>query len=172
MNDKTDKALSENGIRIFNLSSLSELGERLFPLVPPFPILFNNSEEEKMFDMNYASYIMSSDSAFYNLMKIVYPEYAMASDRFITYILIDDSEASISLTESLIKFIQQRYGLNCYIMKAPEDWEALEPATFSELGLQMIDQDKERLSLLISVNAPTDSLSPFFMPAMKNDDYE
>lgn len=149
LNEKVNKFVEEDSMNIFNLFSIVEKGDKLHGLIPPFPASFYDSEDEKQFDIAYASYILGDDKAFLDLMKIVYPEYEKSSENVLSYILIDEDEIRTTILESLIKLIQERYGLSCNIIHEPEDWETVESSEFDITGLYNIDQDKERYSLLI-----------------------
>ena len=134
-------------LSIFNLSSTLEEGERLFKLIPPFSA--DDYKDEKEFDINYANYVLSNDAAFIDLMKIIYLQYENNNDKLI-YVLVNFDEIRDIITESLIKLIQQRYGINACIVKEYEDFDTLEDSEFDINGLYNLDQDKERYVLLIN----------------------
>ena len=136
-------------LSIFNLSSTLEVGERLFKLIPPFNVEQYNDEKE--FDINYANYILTNDEAFIDLMKIIYLQYENNNDMLI-YIVVDFDDIRDVITESLIKFIQQRYGINSSIIKEYEDFDTVEDSEFDINGLYNLDQDKERYVLLVNSN--------------------
>lgn len=149
LNDWTIRAVEEGNLKIFNLCSMSEKGEGLFSLIPLFTSNMYDPEREKEFDLAYANYIMNEDNAFMDLMKIIYPEYANSSENIIIYIMVNFDEIRVTVIESLVKFIQQRYGINCNIIYDPMDWEAVVPSEFHITGLYNLDQDKERYSELL-----------------------
>lgn len=133
--------------KLFNLSSISELGEKIFSLLPPFKV--DDYNNEKDFDIMYATYILENNAPFIDMMKVIYSQYESGED-VINYILIEDDEFRNSITESLIKFIQQRYGYNCSIIHDHDDIYYIEESTFDINGLFNLDQDKERYVLLIA----------------------
>lgn len=130
---------------LYNFSSLSERGERLFTLLPPF-----RSEQfrnERDFDMLYAAYILENDYVFKDFFKIVYSQYenGVGSN---TVVLVGRDEIRDIMTESVIKLIQQRYGINSYLINEAEDWEDIDydddATNFDVPGVLTFDQDKER----------------------------
>ena len=148
---KVIEAGENNKLNIFNLSSISEKGEKLFPLIPPFPVNIFEAAEEKTFDIAYAKYILENDKAFACLMKIIYSEYEKSSDGIITYIMVESDDIRNIVTESLIKLIQQRYGINSNIVNELEDWDYVEASNFTITGLYNLDIDKERYSELLQM---------------------
>jgi len=128
------------GFRIFNISNLIEQGIRLNCLIPPGLI-----SEDKDFDMYYANFIMQNDNAFVELMNVMYNLY----EGNLVYILIDYSDYKNLLTESLIKFIQQRYGYNAYIVNTLEDFDHVRASEFSLSGVFNLDLDKKRFADLV-----------------------
>ena len=114
-------------------------------LIPPVKV--SDYRDEKEFDIMYANYIINNDNAFIDLMKIIYDEYDSGNIDPIC-ILVERDEIRDCLTESLIKFIQQRYGINSYLINTVEDREYREPSSFDITGLYNLDQDKERFVLL------------------------
>lgn len=140
-------ALGDKKVFKFNLSSTLEEGDRLFKLIPPFTV--NEYNDEKEFDINYANYILNNDAAFVDMMKIVYLQYEHNNDA-VMYVLVDFDDIRDTITESLIKLIQQRYGINSSIVKEYEDFDTLEDSDFDINGIFNLDQDKERYVLLVN----------------------
>jgi len=127
---------------LLNLSNPIERGISLFKLYPPF-----NPINTREFDLIYANYIIGDDSVFMELMKIIYPLYEGQT----VYVLVGNDECKYVITESLIKFIQQRYGYNSYLINEEADLEYLtEESSFSIQGLYNLDVDKERYSIIIT----------------------
>ena len=114
--------VTENCI-IYNFSSLNEKYPRL-NLYPPL-------EFGKEYDYNF------------DMMMIVYNLY-QGHDVFL---LVDDDLEG--LNESLLKFIQQRYGYNAYRINCLEDLLYTENTDFSTEGLINLDIDKDRLSYIL-----------------------
>lgn len=127
------------GCVIYNFTSMNEKYPRL-NLLPPIEL---GGEYDYNFDINYAQYILSDDNVFFDLMMIIYNLY-QGHDVFI---LVDDDLEG--LNESLLKFIQQRYGYNAYKINNLEDLLYTENTDFSKEGLLNLDIDKDRLSYML-----------------------
>lgn len=125
---------------VLNFSSLNEK----YPKLDIYPPRELPGRSEYEFDMAYAQYIMSNDMVFFDFMQIPYNLY-LGKDVFI---LIDDDARYEFLNESLLKFIQQRYGYNANYITCAEDFIYAEPGTFSEIGMANLIYDKERLSYI------------------------
>ncbi len=128
-------------IKIYNVSSLLEGYTRLNIL--PYTVKYS---DEKEFDLDYALYILNNDNVFFDMMKIIYNLY-IGND---VYLLVTIDQFSEIVTESLLKFIQQRYGYIGNRVNDPEDFGTLVPGDFSLLGVFNLDYDKERFSYLIT----------------------
>ena len=124
---------------VFNLSNSYEMGIGLDSLVPPF-----FPTEGKDFDLNYANYILTNENAFTQMMHIVYSLYEGKN----IFVMVGNGDYREYLTDSLIKFIQQRYGYNSYIINEIDDLLAVTDSEFSIQGLYNLDQDKERYVML------------------------
>lgn len=135
-----NKVREENFI-IFNLSSYLEGYQRL-RLQPPMSVY---NPEEQVFDMNYANFLLNNDVAFYDLMQIVLNLYD-GRNIYILYNIDDDYNELIA--ESLLKFIQQRYGYNYYIIQSYEDLDFIisndTNSNFTINGIYNLDIDKKR----------------------------
>ena len=130
-----------NKFLILNLSSLVEGYQRVH-LVPSISTIYN---DDKQFDIDYANYIFCNDIVFMEFMKIVYPLY-MGSDVFL---LVSRNENTYDIiTESLCKLIQQRYGYNYQLLNNKDDIDYYDDSNFSFNGIQILDQDKERMTYL------------------------
>lgn len=148
-----DEKLSNHSV-VLNMSSAYENAPRLKKILPPRYRSPSDSEmidygDEKIFDIFYAEYLLNDNEGFLALFTIVYAVY---SD-YDVYVLVghDDYNYRESITSSLIKFIQQRYGLNARIMESLDDIaEQNEQCTFSTEGLFVFDQDREKFINLFS----------------------
>lgn len=127
-------------VRVYNFSSLREGFPRL-NLMPPHN-LGANSEYE--FDVNYANYIFSNDIVFMNFMTIIIELYYGHS----VFLLISEDEWSLLLIDSLMKLIQQRYGVNGVLVNTMEDLAFAKEDTFQDYGIMNLDMDKERYTYL------------------------
>jgi hypothetical protein len=126
---------------VLNFTSYNEEYPRL-NLYPPEEFGYNY---DLIFDIKYASYILTNDIIFMDFMKIMYNLY-LGLDVFI---LVEDSLEQ--LNESLFKLIQQRYGYNANRINCYEDFLEAQESSFAEFGLLNIDNDKERLAYLVEI---------------------
>ena len=126
--------------RVYNFSSLREGFPRL-NLMPPHTLGANTEYE---FDVNYANYILGDDIVFMNFMTIIIELYYGHS----VYLLISEDEWSQLLVDSLMKLIQQRYGINGILVNTVEDIMYAKDDTFEDYGIFNLDQDKERYTYL------------------------
>lgn len=128
-------------VRILNLSSLKEGYEKL-NLLPLQNIVY---EDEKQFDYDYGNFIMQNDHVFVELFKVIKELYEGKH----VFIMVNKTDELETITESLTKFIQQRYGYNAIYVNDTEDLENINDTTdFSLLGLYNLDIDKERYTEL------------------------
>jgi len=130
---------------VLNFFNPTNLGDRLNTLWAP-PIIFQTCPlDSAEFDMAYANYILTNDDAFIDFMEIMMCMYYNED----VFILTDlDSPPVVSMCESILKLIQQRYGYNCYIANEPEDIFSMPMSEISEMGSQVFIQDKERYAYL------------------------
>ena len=126
---------------VVNFSSLNVRYPRL-ELFPPFEM---GPRSDYDFDMKYAQYLLSNDATFIDFMQIPYNIYQGRD----VYVLIDDSEEFEMINESLLKFLQQRYGLNATYITSEEDFLQAGEPQFNELGIINFQHDKERLTLML-----------------------
>ena len=129
-----------DNLLVYNYSSPIEGVEKL-NLMPP---MFDWSSELD-FDMWYAGWLLDYPDAFRDLMKVMYAIYC----GYNVYLCASIIDAFESVNESFIKFVQQRYGINCFIINSPEDLEFAKDygSGFSIEGLANFDMDKERISI-------------------------
>ena len=97
---------------------------------------------EQSYDMYLANYLVNdTDQTGFNcMMNILYSDYTGLD----TYVLVDNSWWSMIYIESLIKFIQYRYGCNINIVNTPEDLQYCKETLFSMNGRQQFQCDKEK----------------------------
>ena len=126
--------------RVYNFSSLREGFPRL-NLIPPHNLGANTEYE---FDVKYAQYILNNDLIFMNFMTIIMELYYGHS----VYLLISNDYWSELLIESLMKLIQQRYGVNGARVNTLEDLMFTVDSGFEEFGIMNLDMDKERYTYL------------------------
>lgn len=122
---------------IFNFSSLAE-GFDHCNLLPPNRL---GAIDEYDFDMKYVQFLMENDNNFINFMNIICQFYYNRS----VYLIISEDEWSMIIIESLLKFIQQRYGINGTYIRSLEDVEFSKEVSFNPYyGINNFDMDKER----------------------------
>ena len=127
----------------FNLTSYYADAPTLNYLVPsiehiPEDVL-NGDCTSPIFDVAYHQYIMNNDLAFFQFMSIISAEFTMPEA--LVQIEIEVSEYRNAIAESLIKLIQQRYGVNAYYVFTLEDFMNIDMQDFSIPGLFAYDQD-------------------------------
>ena len=135
----------------FNLSSYYSDVPTLNKLSPspefiPEELLQGNIGDNTNFDAAYCQYVTTNAEAFSQLMSIIIPVYNYPDT--LVQILIQNSEFRDSITEALIKLIQQR----SYILNEPDDFMYTEESTFSIPGLFNLDQDLDRWRLMNAGN--------------------
>ena len=156
--------LTNEGFDIFNFTSLV-MGLPKIDLVPEKDSF--EYYDEKSFDIQYANWIMNNDSKFIEFMKIVYPLYC-GRNVFIVVNWYDNIENYFyaNLNESLMKFIQSRYGYNASIINTVEDYMEQNlynlESGFSIEGLMNIDMDKYRLTFLLESYGYGEQIIPGF----------
>lgn len=140
---------------IFNLSSYKEG-------LPPLAVLPNDESmaqmytqdmvNQKMADDAILNYIFGNDAVFFEFFsKIMYPFYSGLN----VLVAVTLEEPFASITESIIKLIQQRYGYNCAYINEAEDLLYLQnsvDATMDINGVYNFDIDKQRY-LILMVNS-------------------
>lgn len=128
---------------IFNYTGLSEDFPRI-GLLPP-RVLGASSEYD--FDMKFYDYLINNDEIFMEFMKIILLLYEGKD----VFLIISEDEWSTILIESLLKVIQQRYGINGAKIDTEEDMLYVEESDFDPgYGLLNLDQDKERYTYIFT----------------------
>ena len=135
---------------VFNFTSLKE-GFEMIKLVPTQNLAYG---DERMFDQNYANYILGNDAVFIELMKMMLPIF----NGLDVYIMVHHIPNFEFLHDSLQKFIQQRYGYVSNVIYSIEDWECVIDSQFSLQGIYNFDRDKERLLVLYSQTIGVDKM--------------
>lgn len=126
-----------------SLLAFTSLAEGLdtLRLLPP-----NNlgAISEYDFDVRYMNFIMMDNSNFIEFMKLIYKIYTNEN----VFLVVNDMDAwSNILVESLLKFIQQRYGINATYIKDIEDLDSINDVEINPYyGINNLDNDSERLS--------------------------
>lgn len=131
---------------VFNLSSLSNMGIRLEYLMPPYDIL-TSIRADREFDISYAQYIMTNDAVFVDMFRLIYTNYL----GFNVFVLVGGDEPRQLITESLMKFINQRYTfVPKYFAVIDDIPDYYEEDDIYVDGIYNMDNDKERYTYLIT----------------------
>ena len=126
--------------KVYNFSSLREGFPRL-NLMPPRTLGANTEYE---FDVKYMQYVIGTDIVFMNFMTIILDIY----NGFNVYLLVSEDDWSRLLIDSLMKLIQQRYGINGILVNSMEDFMYAKDDYFSDYGILNLDQDKDRYAYI------------------------
>ena len=92
------------------------------------------------FDIAYANRILTDDQMFDALMHIVANSY----QGYMVILLVYRDPYRDAIMESLIKFIQQRYGYNSWLIESIEDIECLKESYYTPMGIQYLDMDLKK----------------------------
>lgn len=130
---------------IFNLSSICNLGIRLSNLIPKvrYEGQRMDIEDDRGFDIYYANYIMHYDPSFIDMMTIMNQIYLTEC----AVVLIGEDEYKNYISDSLMKFIQQRYEYPIHVVETVDDlpsWFGDSYHFTSVLGLSHFDDDREK----------------------------
>lgn len=126
---------------VYNLNSLYEGPFKLASLMPINFAINTNNIDSREFDRNYAVYLQQNDQAFLDLMKILYPLYEGDNVLILVNMQIEINEV---IVESLIKYLQQMYGISSNYAEEFEDLENIPECAFSVQGLEKLDYDRAR----------------------------
>lgn len=128
---------------IFNYSGLTEDFPRI-RIMPPRDL---GASSEYDFDIKYYNYLLNTDEVFMEFMKIILLLYEGKD----VFLIISKDEWSTILIESLLKVIQQRYGINGAEIATEEDMFYVEESDFDPgFGLINLDQDKDRYTYIFT----------------------
>lgn len=127
----------------FNCGIIGYLNANLLPLSVPV-----DKYNDQDFDNAYANYIMGNDNVFVNFFNLII-ELHMGHNIFL---ISNNADLSINLPESLMKFIQYRYGFNGGICEEPEDIQYMKESSFTVEGLCNFDADRLRYLDILNKN--------------------
>ena len=136
-NIQVAKVLGDDNWTIYNFTSYTQ-GFTNTELIPP-----NNlgAISEYDFDLKYMNYILEDNYRFCKFMDIVFNFYYHKN----IFLIINYEDWSINLVESLLKLIQQRYGINSTMVNEPEDLTSIQDVDFDPYyGIRNFDMDKAR----------------------------
>ena len=145
---KIQNLYTTNKTKILNFCSLNEQYPRLH-LLPPMDFrmmpVSNPEMAEYEFDIRYANWLLQDSNAFIDLMQIVFSLY----QGYDVFLLVSDDINLEAYTQSLLKFIQQRYGYNGFYITCIEDLFNAEDQVISGIGAVNLHDDKERLAYML-----------------------
>ena len=129
----------------FNISSLAERWSSVrLQLIPPNS-LGANSEYD--YDVKYMQWIFGNDPIFLQFMNIMNALY----NGYDVFLIVTDENWSDITVESLLKLIQQRYGINAILINTIEDLQCAEDSIFEPYGIVNLDQDLERYQYIVAL---------------------
>lgn len=123
------------GLIIFNFTSMVEGIDRLNIIPPPI-----ERTDDYTFDMYYANWLINDINGFDSLVRLMYLLYL----GYDIYLCTSDYYYTENINESLLKFIQARYGYIGNVIHTMEDLNYVKEGEFSLGGLANLDMDKER----------------------------
>jgi len=136
--------MTRPNIVYFNISSLAERWSAVrLQLLPPNS-LGANSEYD--FDVKYMQWIFGSNPVFMQFMNIMVSLY----NGMDVFLIVTDEGWSDMTVESLLKLIQQRYGINAVLINTLEDLQCAEDSIFEPYGILNLDQDMERYQYIMA----------------------
>lgn len=140
------RAHYNRSVMVYNLSSLysgynsvTELITRIAP-INNTGMLMPEFIQSVEFDIQYANALVSDPVLFSKLLSIVSVSY----EGYIVILLVERDSYRDAVMESIIKFIQQRYGYNCWIVEDLEDIEYLKETNYTPAGLMALNEDLMR----------------------------
>jgi hypothetical protein len=143
---KDPRFLTSNSIA-FNISTYKEDFWKLPSILPPRELGVTDGYD---FDIAYANYILGNDIAFCEFFSIIYHLY-MNKD---VYLIVNPDDWSEDITESLLKLIQQRYGVNGVLVNSEEDYQYAQMSANVSFAsgpcLWNLDNDKERYTATVT----------------------
>lgn len=110
----------------------------------------SNNLNEYQLDQVYVAMLMNNDAVFMQFMKIMRDLYFGVNVVLLVY---REEQVFDGITESLCKFIQQRYGYNYQLINVVEDLNENDNSNFTVSGIINFDADNSRyLKLLASLS--------------------
>lgn len=147
--------------RIYNVSSMSMNYTKL-DVYPTPQFVYQTVQLQNAVDANdriynmdqmYADMLMNDVNMFTSLMQIVRDLYYGFNVILLVY---REEKVFDGLTESLCKFIQQRYGYNYQLVNTVDDYNSRDDSSFSVGGIMNFDIDNKRyLEILAQVQPKT-----------------
>lgn len=141
-----------------NLSSyyLDETAINLNKLIPitgsiPEDVITGDCADPE-FDKMYHNFIFTNDDSFFQFMTIMVPEFLEPT--VLVQVMISVNGFRDAISESIMKLIQQRYGVNSYYVFTLEDFQYIQnDSSFSIPGLFAMDQDMNRWRMMMPMES-------------------
>lgn len=128
---------------VFNLSSLysgyislTDLCTKIAP-INNTGMPLSEFVQSVNFDLQYFSAITNDPNLFCKLLQIMSATY----EGFIAIVLVQRDPYRDAILESLIKLIQQRYGLTTWVVEDLEDISCIKECSFTPYGLLTLIED-------------------------------
>lgn len=144
--------------KVYNISSMAMNNYHKLNIYPSQEMIYAVShalatQNSCIYDLDqlYANMLMSNDSTFIDLMQIMKDLYYGYNVVLLVY---REEQVFDSLTESLCKFIQQRYGYNYQLINNPDDLNLNDNSAFSVAGISNFDLDNMRYLGLVAKYQP------------------
>ena len=139
------------GCPIFNFNGIVMIGKfvnNLMPLPNVMQLLRESNfgdENTRDFDIAYANQLLTYQPSFIDLMQIM-GSLQFSDETFLLCDMVNTNMANI--TESLTKFIYERYSINLFIVKDVMDIDELKFSDFqTETGYNNYIQDMDRFKI-------------------------
>lgn len=123
----------DNRLVVLNLNANVQCYTRL-NLMPPLGM--NTSSME--FDTQYVNLLLSDPNYF---MQFMYIMNYLKNGCDVVLLIYNEDTVFNAITETLVKFIQQRYGYNYQFLNDVEDFNQWDQSSFTAPGIIQFDQD-------------------------------
>ena len=123
----------DNRLVVLNLNANVQCYTRL-NLMPPLGM--NTSSME--FDTQYVNLLLSDSNYF---MQFMYIMNYLKNGCDVVLLIYNEDTVFNAITETLVKFIQQRYGYNYQFLNDVEDFNQWDQSSFTAPGIIQFDQD-------------------------------
>jgi len=100
------------------------------------------------FDMQYYTAIFNNPKMFATFMDFIYCDFIGMN----AILLVYREFYRDAVMESILKIMQQRYGLNGWVVETPEDIECLKNTHYNPDGIMLLQQDIEKYTELCKIN--------------------
>lgn len=152
-------------IIIMNLSSYKSGYYDITPLITNISPI-NNTQmpayefvDSISFDMQYAAALENNFTMYQCMMQMVVRSY----EGYIVVVLVYRDPYRDAIMESLIKYIQQKYGHNCWVVEDVDDLMYIKDESFTPMGIKYVDDDITRYNDLYSKGQVPALLEPINM---------